>query len=98
MKQLKKDNEDMHKKLQYLQEKNIKGVEAMEYRHEHFKEVDKAINEMMKAQPASPAQARIIKIWAEYVEYVKTRDKKIRAMEEHIRKKDKELAQKGKIE
>ncbi len=52
---------------------------------------------MFKAQPQSEDIERLKKLWEEYVEYVKTRDKKIKAMEDQLRKKDKEIAQKNKL-
>ena len=98
LRQLQRDNEDLHRKLQDLQERSIRSVEALEYRHKHFNEVERAVSEMMGTRPAGEETSRLRKLWGEYVDYVKTRDKKIKGMEEHIRKKDKELTQKGKVE
>ena len=36
--------------------------------------------EMFKGQPPSEDLERLRKLWDEYVDYVKTRDKKIKAM------------------
>jgi ppGpp synthetase/RelA/SpoT-type nucleotidyltranferase len=53
---------------------------------------------MFRAQPQSEDIDRLKKLWEEYVDYVKTRDKKIKAMEDQIRKKEKEIGQKNKLE
>ncbi len=53
---------------------------------------------MFKSQPHSEDVERLKKVWEEFVDYVKTRDKKIKAMEDQIRRKDKELNQKAKVE
>lgn len=52
---------------------------------------------MFKSQPHSEDVERLKKVWEEFVDYVKTRDKKIKAMEDQIRRKDKELNQKAKV-
>ena len=54
--------------------------------------------EIMKTCPKNQEFDKTKKAWEELLEYTKTRDKKIKAMEEMIKKKDKELVQKQKIE
>lgn len=76
----------------------IKSVDHLEYRHSKFNELEAKIVEMFRAQPQCEDIERLKKLWEEYVDYVKTRDKKIKAMEDQIRKKEKEIAQKNKLE
>lgn len=53
---------------------------------------------MFRSQPQTEDNERLRKLWEEYIEYVKNRDRKIKSMEELIRKKDKEINQKAKLE
>ena len=97
MRSLKKQNDDLNRKLNDLQEKMSKSVEHLEYRHSKFNELEVKVVEMFKSQPHNEDIERLKKVWEEYVDYVKTRDKKIKAMEDQIRRKDKELNQKVKV-
>lgn len=56
------------------------------------------MNEIMKNCPKSEEFEKTKKAWEELLQYTKTRDKKIKAMEEMIKKKDKEIVQKQKVE
>jgi methionine synthase II (cobalamin-independent) len=89
MKSLKKENDDLNRKLHDLQDRMAKSVDHLEYRHSKFNELEAKVVEMFRGQPHSEEIERLRKLWEEYVDYVKTRDKKIKAMEDQIRKKDK---------
>lgn len=80
MRSLKKQNEDLNRKLNDLQDKMAKSVDHLQYRHSKFNELEAKIVEMFRAQPQSEDIERLKKLWEEYVDYVKTRDKKIKAM------------------
>jgi hypothetical protein len=80
MKSLKRENDDLNRKLNDLQERVSKGVGHLEYRHSKFNELEAKVVEMFKGQPQSEDIERLKKLWEEYVDYVKTRDKKIKAM------------------
>lgn len=89
MKSLKMENDHLNRKLNDLQDRISKSVDHLEYRHSKFNELEAKVVEMLRAQPHSEDCERLHRLWEEYVDYVKTRDKKIKAMEDQIRKKDK---------
>ena len=75
----------------------MKSVE-LEFRHLKYSELEKQINELIKASPNKQQIEPTLKNWQELVDYTKKRDKKIKAMEDIIKKKDKQIVQKQKIE
>lgn len=87
----------MNRKISQLQEKEMKSVE-LEFRHIKYSELEKQINELIKSSPNKEQIEPTLKNWQELVQYTKKRDKKIKAMEDIIKKKDKEIIQKQKIE
>ena len=84
---LQKQNEELNKRLGEMQQKMVKSVEILEFRHQRFNELQKSINEILKTGPQNQETAKIKKTWEELTEYTKTRDKKIKAMEDMIKRK-----------
>lgn len=94
---LKRDNDDLSRKVTELQERQLKGIENPEFRHARFTELESKLGELLRAQVGAEWE-QVRRSWEELVEYAKNRDKKIKAIEDMIRRKEKEIASKTKSE
>ena len=70
----------------------------LEFRHEKFNEIEKRINEILSNLVKEDSNKQnVIILWKEFIEYVKSRDKKVRDLESIIKKKQKEVLTKDKV-
>ena len=85
----------MNRKLAEISNNEINKVDKLEFRHEKYREIEEKLGPMVEAGEFSQEFKHL---WKDFLNYIKSRDKKIKELESLVRKKEREVSQKEKFE